>query len=332
MLRMCYVSTYARSLSRAEIDEIGEVSVRNNERDGLTGALFTYKGLFYQILEGEEIKVEACYSRILHDPRHENIFCIERTTDSQRQYGDWLMRAVHLDESADRLLSPIRQFLLAFAHNQTILRKYTPGAVIDGLQRGQNPSDWQPEDRMRIVMFSDIVGYTSLTDELSPAEMNTLLVAYYSIAEKTLADHGGTLSKLTGDGFMAYFPIESGDAALSSAIELQSKFRAHREHNRGTIGERLHAGVGMSAGKVREGNIGGRDIFDYTLLGDPVNLASRLEGATRRAGRNIVFDQDFVDTLVAKREGLIRLGTYRPKGKSEPLSIFSVNLVVARSL
>ncbi len=332
MLRMCYVSTHAKSLGRDEIDAIGEISVRNNGRDGLTGALFTYKGLFYQILEGEESRVEACYSRILRDPRHENIFCIERSTDTKREYGDWLMHAVHLDESADRLLVPIRQFLHAFALNQTILRKYTPGAVIDGLQRGQNPSDWHPEDRLRIVMFSDLVGYTSLTDELSAAEMNTLLSAYYSIAETILSEHGGNLSKLTGDGFMAYFPIGAGDAALSAAIKLQQQLEAYRRQNRDNIGERLHAGVGMSAGKVREGNIGGRNTYDYTLLGDPVNLASRLEGATRRAGRNIVFDQSLVDTLAARRRDLVRLGTYRPKGKSEPLAIFSINPAISRSL
>ncbi|HNE24498.1 MAG TPA: BLUF domain-containing protein, partial [Leptospiraceae bacterium] len=70
MKRLTYISNFSQPLARNEIERIGEVSVRNNARDGLTGALFCFHDVFYQVIEGEEQAIERCYSRILKDSRH----------------------------------------------------------------------------------------------------------------------------------------------------------------------------------------------------------------------------------------------------------------------
>ncbi|HNA79297.1 MAG TPA: BLUF domain-containing protein, partial [Turneriella sp.] len=99
MKRLTYISSFSRPMSNKEIDEIGERSVKNNTRDGLTGVLFCFNNIFYQILEGPEDALNRCYARILKDSRHTDIFCLEVENITTRQYGDWAMKTVRLDES-----------------------------------------------------------------------------------------------------------------------------------------------------------------------------------------------------------------------------------------
>ncbi len=325
MKRLTYISNFSRPLSAAEIESIGAVSIRNNSRDGLTGALFTFREIFYQILEGEEGAVEECYRRIRGDDRHQNIFCVKMENDiTARMYPDWSMKTVVLDEQNDPLVRPIRNLMNAMATSFRHLEKYTPAPILDAIQHGVDPNEMTPLRSERIVLFSDIVGSTTVIEKASPADITRFLSAYYEAATEAIHENGGEILKLTGDGLMANFERSQANRSIEAALGMVRRMRQVREQaGPDDILRGLYTGIGITAGSVLAGNIGSRIFKDYTLIGDVVNTAARLESVTRKIGRALVFDEAIAQDLDA-RWGARSIGVYRPKGKSEQIRIYSI--------
>lgn len=331
MKRLTYISTFSRPLSNVEIDEIGERSIKNNTRDGLTGVLFCFNNIFYQILEGPDDALNRCYARILKDNRHKDIFCLEVENITTRQYGDWAMKTVRLDESNDSLIKPIRTMLNALARTHYVLERYSPREVIRGLQAGENPLTWVLKNNERTILFSDIFSSTTFAESLPSDQFERLLGVYYDIANRSVVENGGTISKLTGDGMMAYFSRGRESDALNAAIEICRRLDDARSSAKaGDPVQYLYAGVGLCTGTVREGNIGSALKYDYTLLGDSVNSAARLESVTRKVDALVVFDQSLLKGMENPPSGLRKLGLYQPKGKAEDLSIYTVDYAYTR--
>jgi hypothetical protein len=207
-------------MSNKEIDEIGERSVKNNTRDGLTGVLFCFNNISYQILEGPDDALNRCYARILKDSRHKDIFCLEVENITTRQYGDWAMKTVRLDESNDSLIKPIRTMLNSLAGTHYVLERYSPREVINGLQAGKNPLAWTLKNNERTILFSDIFSSTTLAESLPSDQFERILQVYYDVVNRSIVENGGTISKLTGDGLMAYFSRGREGDALNAAIEI----------------------------------------------------------------------------------------------------------------
>lgn len=325
MKRLTYISAFSGPLSRAEIENIGQKSVANNQRDGLTGALFCFRDLFYQILEGEEGAIDRCYARILADSRHKDIFCLNVEAGiKERQYGDWAMKTVVLEDSQEDLLRPLRNMMDSLARTHMILEKYAPEQIIQTIQRGLNPLEMKSFHTERVVLFADIMASTTLTESLRAEVMADILHAFYEIGNRAIKQGGGTISKLTGDGLMAHFTPDAARAALEASLEIQRSLAAYRQKFPSSDPRSLlFAGIGISAGAVLEGSIGSEERKDYTLLGDPVNSAARLESVTRKTGWSLVFDSRFRN-LLGSSQPLKRLGQYQPKGKKETLEIFTV--------
>jgi adenylate cyclase len=127
-------------------------------------------------------------------------------------------------------------------------------------------------------LFVDVRGFTSLAERLPPAEVASRLNRFYSLASNTIFDYDGTLDKLVGDQVMAFFgaPIETSDhakRAVQAALRIISGMRSL------AAVEHLHVGAGISTGEAFVGNVGGGAVTDYTVLGDTVNIAARLQGA-----------------------------------------------------
>jgi len=331
MKRLTYISSFSQPLTADEVAQIGDRSVTNNTRDGLTGVLFCFNNVFYQILEGPEDALNRCYARILKDPRHKDIFCLEVENDiAQREFGDWAMKTVRLDESGDSLIRPIRTMLNSLARTHYVLERYSPHEVLTGLQKGDNPLGWTLKTSEKTILFADLFSSTTFAENLHSAAFERLLSVFYEIANRSVTENGGTISKLTGDGLMAYF--KSGDAgnALNAAIEICRRLDDVRKNAKeGDPTALLYAGIGLCSGQVREGNVGSKLKYDYTLLGDSVNSAARLQSVTRKVDALVVFDDSLlsrIDTPSALRG----LGLYQPKGKSEHLKIYSVNYPYTR--
>ncbi len=145
-------------------------------------------------------------------------------------------------------------------------------------------------------MFADIRGYTALVEQMAPAAVAARLNRFYDIATQAIFRHDGTLDKLVGDEVMAFFgaPLNWQDhsqRAVSAAIEIQRDVAALPE------GDHWEIGVGISSGNAFVGNVGGKDFTDYTVLGDTVNVAARLQGAA--APGEILISQDTYRPIAA---------------------------------
>ena len=140
MKRLTYISKFARSLTKKEIDSIGNISQTNNSREGITGVLLCCSGIFFQILEGEEDRIDTLYKRILEDDRHNQILCLKSELNVlHRRFPDWSMEVIVLDENNDILLQPIKILLQTLADSQTILASYTQSGVLQAIANGINP-------------------------------------------------------------------------------------------------------------------------------------------------------------------------------------------------
>ncbi len=324
MKRLSYISRFSRPLSREELLQIGEVSVRNNKRDNLTGVLFSFNDIFYQILEGPDDKLDMCYSRILKDNRHKDIYCLEIEENIQeRKYPDWAMKTIILEETSDSLIVPLRNILNTITKNYYIFSKYLPSEVIHAVQNGYNPIEWDFESQECVVLFTDIFSSSTLAEKLSPREFQNLLAVYYNIVNEHIVKNDGEILKLTGDGILAYFDISKIENSLNAGIEICRELEKVRDNT--NYLRSLYSGIGITAGKVLKGNIGSENKYDYTVIGDTVNRAARVENVSRKANYFLIFDQYFLDYLKNNLPyPIVKIGNYRPKGKTEIISIFSI--------
>jgi len=169
-------------------------------------------------------------------------------------------------------------------------------------------------------MFVDIRGYTSLVEQMDPAEVAIRLNRFYDIATNAIFRHDGTLDKLVGDEVMAFFgaPLHWRDharRAVTTAMEIMREVAAMPEH------DRLQVGIGISTGEAFVGNVGGKDFTDYTVLGDTVNVAARLQGAA--APSEILLTQDSFDP-VARQFPKATRRELELKGKTEPVVAWEI--------
>ena len=322
MDRITYISRFGKGVTNADIEQIGEISEINNARDQLTGALLCYNGVFYQILEGPRENLYTCFNRIKKDPRHQDIFILDIQRDiEERLYPQWKMKTVFLQKKVDQLMTPLRDLLSAMTNTHEILRKYVPSEILDGIQNGLSPIEWEMELDEKVVMFCDLVGFSTLLEHARIDEVKQVLNQYFGHSLSTVTKAGGSISKLLGDGFLAYFPIDKATSALECAKEIIQAQKNIREHTSSPFEKLCYCAVGLSAGPVLKGNTGSAARMDYTLIGDVVNSASRLESYTREAGYTILFDHRFKQYL-GDTDRYIPLGTLVPKGKSQQLNIF----------
>ncbi len=324
MKRVAYVSQAARKLEPQELDEIAEASVHNNSLVGLTGVLFWFNDVFYQVIEGDDIAVDETYRRISSDPRHNNIFRLSAEQDiTERLYGGWDMKLVRLETEQEPLFASMRAMLDSLARTHRDLRLYTPREILNSIQDAESPTDIEAVNERKVVLFSDIVNSSMLHETLPPDTMTQALSHFYEVAIGVVEGMGGVVSKLAGDGIMAYFPDGKDAAAIAAGIRIQELLADKRSAYPDGPAALIHAGIGISAGVVRLGNIGSRHRKDFTLLGSPVNTAARLESATRRVGANLVFDESVDPTEL--QLPVRRLGTVRLRGKNEPATLFTVD-------
>ncbi|HEX7944252.1 MAG TPA: adenylate/guanylate cyclase domain-containing protein [Phenylobacterium sp.] len=176
------------------------------------------------------------------------------------------------------------------------------------------------------VMFSDIRRFTSISEALGPRDTVSLLNEYFTEMVDVIFQHGGILDKYMGDGIMALFgaPLvgeHDSDNAIAAADSMMRQL-AQLNLRRAAAGqEELAIGIGFSTGPTVVGNIGSVRRLDYTVIGDTVNLASRLEGATKQYGAKVVLSEMTVRDL--KRPAILReLDLMRVKGKDHPVAVY----------
>lgn len=178
------------------------------------------------------------------------------------------------------------------------------------------------------ILFSDIRGFTSISESLGPQDTVSLLNEYFTLMVDCIQDEGGMLDKFIGDAIMAAFgmPVshdDDPDRAVRTAIDMIKVLRRFNLDNQAKGKQPIDIGIGINTDIVVSGNIGSRKRMDFTVIGDGVNLASRLESACKQYAAHILISENTYRNL---------RGTYRTrevdrvivKGQSKPVAVFEV--------
>lgn len=297
MKRMTYMSRFARPLSREEIDQIGTRSALRNELDGVTGVLLTLGGIFFQIIEGDEWPIDRLYGRVLRDDRHTDIICLSTEPNiDDRLFPGWSMNVFDLDHVGGDVVVPMKLLLGRMSDAQRIIERFTQPAVSRIMMQGLDPLDVPLHKVDRLVLFTDMVAFSSISDKLPIEDVSRLVSAYLEICSSGIARHGGEVTKFLGDGVMAYFDADNADGALQSCCDILLELKRVRDGApAGDARHLLFSGFGLSLGSVLEGPMGSLVKMDYTIIGEPVNTAARLEALTRTLDVPIVMTEAVKD-------------------------------------
>ena len=178
------------------------------------------------------------------------------------------------------------------------------------------------------ILFSDIRGYTSLTEKMQAADVVGLLNTYFETMVESVFSYQGTLDKFMGDALMAVFgaplPLENHAwMAVQSALDMRYRLQDFNLKRQAQGQPPIQVGIGISSGEVVSGNIGSQRRMDYTVIGDGVDISSRLEGVTKEYGCDIILSEytyEFCRDQVWVRE----LDWVCVKGKTKPLRIYEL--------
>ncbi len=184
------------------------------------------------------------------------------------------------------------------------------------------------ELRPATVLFADIRGFTALSERLKPEEVVTFLNRYLDLMVRAIVDAGGTVDKFIGDGIMAAFgaplQIDEPDVrAVRAGLEMLEQLKVFNVEWTASGQSPMAIGIGIHSGDVVAGSIGSAKKMQYTLIGDTVNTASRIEELTKAAGAPLLVSEETWRRLNGRARGTSK-GPMAVKGKSRPIEVFEV--------
>jgi adenylate cyclase len=211
---------------------------------------------------------------------------------------------------------------------KTAFSQYLSPTVIDQLLANPKRLSLGGERREISIFFSDVQGFTTISEKLDPAKLTELLNDYLSFMTDTILDSGGTIDKYEGDAIIAFWnaPVDYADhaaRALEASMLCQQKLGKRQEFFYEKYGCRLLTRIGLNTGYAVVGNMGSAKRFDYTMLGDSVNLAARLEGLNKQFGTYLMCTETTFNQAVQARPFFGRkLAQVAVVGKKEAVTVF----------
>lgn len=211
-----------------------------------------------------------------------------------------------------------------------IFGRFLDPRVVEGLvESGELDRDRKPEAREISILFSDIRGFTTLSETRTPEQVVDLLNRYFSRQVDVIFRHGGTLDKFIGDAIMAFWnaPTETpGHAAKAVAAALDmtlalDDFKRELQANGEGLGE-FDIGIGLHSGPAVVGFLGSDSRMEYTAIGDTVNLASRIEGTTKGVARVLVSGATMALCSADPRFEFMYRGEFKVKGREMPVELY----------
>ena len=178
----------------------------------------------------------------------------------------------------------------------------------------------EPEWAMVTVLFVDIRGFTTFADRSTAHEAVAYLNEFFGLVVPILTAHGGHANKLLGDGVLGVFGAperlpDHADPALAAASDMLGTVESH-------FGERCRIGIGVNSGLVLVGTIGGGELVELGVVGDPVNVAARLQDATRELGEPLLLTEATRSLLEDPDTGIEARGTLSLRGKPQPVAVY----------
>ena len=205
-------------------------------------------------------------------------------------------------------------------------KRYVSKQVVDELLDDDAKLNLGGEEREVTVLFTDIRGFTSMSEKMKPEKVVSTLNEYFSLMIDIVFKYNGTLDKIIGDELMVVYgaPTSSKDdteRALKTAIDMQEEIKTFNKNRLKKKENPIYIGIGINRGLVVSGNIGSREMMDYTVIGDTVNLGARLCSA---AGPNEIYVSDYVWENTKDLFNYKKLAPIKVKGKSKKIGIYKI--------
>lgn len=207
--------------------------------------------------------------------------------------------------------------------------KYVPQKVVDELIEKPNMLALGGEVRELSILFSDIKSFTTISENMQPPELVALLNDYLTNMTDIIFEHQGIVDKFIGDAILAEFgapiPMDGhADVAVTTALHMQNRIEDLNAGWQEKGYPEIRARVGINTGTVVLGNMGSQQVFDYTVIGDNVNLASRLEGANKRYNTSLMISENTYEQLTHEKFFTRPLDLIKVKGRSQAVKVYEV--------
>ncbi len=241
----------------------------------------------------------------------------DRTSELRKTQQDLLRLNRDLEATVKKQVTQLER------HNE--LRRYLSPNLAEKILASDHALGTEPQRKMMTVVFTDIRGFSNLTENLEPEELFHLLNRYFSEMIKIAHLYDGTVSKIVGDGILIFFgdPIPMEDHAergVRMSIDMQKRIKGLTDEW-GQYGHELGVGIGINSGFVTVGNVGSDAFRDYTIIGNQVNVAARLE-TSAKPGQILISQRTY--SLIKGLIEVEEIGAVKVKGIHNPIRTYSV--------
>lgn len=208
------------------------------------------------------------------------------------------------------------------------LTRFLPRQVVERVLSA-GPSALAPVEREVTVMFSDIRGFTTLSESLSPRDVLVFLDDYFGRMSQIVKGHDGVVGKFLGDGMLAFWGVpdqlpDHAQRAVRAARDMRKVVRELNQHRERDGLPPIRVGIGIHTGTVAAGMLGGALQSEYTVIGDAVNVASRIEGLTKQHGVDVLISETTFEKLPEPRRG-DKLASAEIRGRKEPIVLYTID-------
>lgn len=236
--------------------------------------------------------------------------------DSEREISTFLLEVENMNNSFVNMKKGLRSF-----------KKYVPADLVAQLIINDKEAVIEGRKQSLTVFFSDIAGFTSISEVLKPEELVDNLGKYFSVMSRIVLEENGTLDKYIGDAIMAFWGaplpvVNHAENACLAALKCQRALFGMLKKT-GDKKHFFHTRIGIHTGEAIVGNMGYEDRFNYTAIGDNVNLASRIEGLNKVYGTKIIISESTYQEVKHKFEARL-LDRVAVKGKTKGIKIFEL--------
>lgn len=248
------------------------------------------------------------------------------------KHGQWLPVLLPLTCYGSIFLSSLVLRFLQIDRERKFVRdafsRYVSRSVVDEIIKNPQALCLSGEKRDLSVLFADLKGFTTLSEHMDASMVAELLNDFFSAMTEIVLEHGGTIDKFMGDALMCFWgaPLanqEHARAACETALAMQERLSAKNTEWQSTYNVTLQMRIGINSGAMSVGNMGSKSIFSYTVVGDQVNLASRLEAANIDYGTSILVGDNTATRL--KQDFVFRMIDERTlRGRSQNLAVFEL--------
>ncbi|MEX0929176.1 MAG: adenylate/guanylate cyclase domain-containing protein [Balneolales bacterium] len=321
MVRLKYLSKKKKNYSDNHVLELVSGAAVHYKSRGITGELICCGDVCFQILEGEEEDLRHLFEEaITRHSSHSQVIKVSQETITCREYTSWELNKIDSQNGSRKANDPLVSMVRTLATVLMEKHETTPGSHFT--KNGVEDKPSQVVDK--IIFFCDIISFSTMSESMKPPLVMQLLNKYMEVVIHNIVSNGGQVSKLLGDGVMAYFNNNQGDKAVETSLGILSDLQDIRDNaGEGCAEKVLYTGIGLASGPVIEGSMGSDINNDVTIIGDSVNLASRLESMTRSQKVSLLISKEVKDTL-KRGWDIMEMGKHIIKGKDNPLSLYSI--------